>query len=37
MAVAHEQSGALYIDMIRNGNLLSGYPDDIHKIEICNP
>ena len=33
----YAEPGALYIDTIRNLNLLSRYPDDIHKIEICNP
>jgi len=37
--VQHEfaEPGALFIDRIREHNLLSGYPEDIYKIDICNP
>lgn len=31
------EPGALYIDHVRNYNLLSGYPKEEYKIDICNP
>jgi ribonucleoside-diphosphate reductase alpha chain len=33
----YAEPGALYIDKIRNYNLLSGYPESIYHIDICNP
>lgn len=31
------EPGALFIDKIRNYNILSGYPENEYKIDICNP
>jgi ribonucleoside-diphosphate reductase alpha chain len=33
----YAEPGALYIDTVRSYNLLSGYPESIYKIDICNP